>query len=294
MSGPYGPGMGAGIEHWISRHLGDHEVRHRREWHTRHALEVRAADGSRWFAKQAGTDGEWASERLAYRWTRHLGDRTPQLLGAHRGRRLFLVSALPGQEPAPDDPAAAREAGVVLAAFHASRPARPPTSARTWASRRVDRVIARAPGVLTRHEEQFARQQARELEALPPRPRVPCHGDYVSRNWLVDDAGTLRTFDFGLARWQVPAFDLGKLYAGPWWRRPDLGEAFLEGYGRNLEPDEVAYVECQLTVVTVGRLCKSYRAGSPEKARRGRARLRRLMADDTPFTRAARPQRRAS
>jgi Ser/Thr protein kinase RdoA (MazF antagonist) len=59
---------------------------------------------------------------------------------------------------------------------------------------------------------------------------VPTHGDWQPRNWLWDD-GVVRVIDLGRADLRPAASDLVRLAAQQWRGRPELEEAFLEGYG---------------------------------------------------------------
>jgi Ser/Thr protein kinase RdoA (MazF antagonist) len=149
------------------------------------------------------------------------------------------------------------------------------------AARRLEAVVAEFPDLLTTEELNFARDRTREIAMLPPWPRVPCHGDYKPTNWLVDAAGVLRVVDFGLARWHVPAFDLTRLCLGPWWGRPQLASAFLEGYGRALTEEEEQYLKLILVshAVIAIRYGKAQRFSDREEF--GRTRLSELMSGKT-------------
>jgi len=66
---------------------------------------------------------------------------------------------------------------------------------------------------------------------------VPCHRDYNTANWLVDDRGRLTgVIDFEFSRWDVPATDFCRHPEWQWMARPHLMDAFLEGYGWPLTP----------------------------------------------------------
>ncbi len=78
-------------------------------------------------------------------------------------------------------------------------------------------------------------------EALPllgAQRRVPCHRDYTPRNWLAGEDGELVVIDFEHARHDARLTDLQRLWTGLWRSRPELREAFLAGYGRELDEDE--------------------------------------------------------
>lgn len=100
-------------------------------------------------------------------------------------------------------------------------------------------------------------------------------------NWLLDDTGTLRIIDFGHVRWHVPAYDLTRLYFGPWWNRPHLATVFLQGYGRILQRDEQEFIQLHLAMNAANRVRDGRAQQSMEKEQFGRRRLRQLMNGHT-------------
>jgi hypothetical protein len=69
---------------------------------------------------------------------------------------------------------------------------------------------------------------------------VPCHRDYGPANWLVTDEGEWAgTIDLEFAYWDVRVADFSRYPDWEWMRRPDLVDAFFEGYGRPLTSREV-------------------------------------------------------
>jgi aminoglycoside phosphotransferase (APT) family kinase protein len=88
---------------------------------------------------------------------------------------------------------------------------------------------------------------------------TPCHRDYGPANWLVTaDGAWAGVIDFEFARWDVRVADLTRYPDWEWMRRPDLVEAFLEGYGRSFSPAEeqqrlVGHVQYALSAIVWGR-----------------------------------------
>ncbi|HEY2265353.1 MAG TPA: NUDIX domain-containing protein [Streptosporangiaceae bacterium] len=66
----------------------------------------------------------------------------------------------------------------------------------------------------------------------------PCHLDFQPRNWLIGRQGGVSVVDFEHARIDLPARDLVCLRFRLWPGRPDLRDAFLDGYGGPLSPAE--------------------------------------------------------
>lgn len=156
----------------------------------------------------------------------------PRLVQADRGLRLLATTYLPGVlvegTPAEYEPGTYRQAGHALALFHGqgARPGdeyeqRMDAKALAWLNR--DHRIA---------DEAVALLRAELATPLPPRPLAPTHGDWQPRNWIVDGA-RLAVIDFGRADWRPPGTDLARLGAQQFRGRPDLVEAFLDGYGND-------------------------------------------------------------
>ena len=104
--------------------------------------------------------------------------------------------------------------------------------------RLADWVRRAGPGVLAADEVDIVSAALAALDDLPDPLGVRCHRDWQPRNWLVDDDGILRVFDF--EHWRVEPWveDLQRLWRDEWQDRPELAAAFFDGYGRR--PDEVA------------------------------------------------------
>ena len=275
--------MSTALKSWVERHVGPFSLVNRRGKARQTVLEILDAGGERWFVKQAHLHRHWASEARAYRnWTPDLPGRTPILRAANERFSALLLSAVPGHHPDQFDGAAHREAGRVLRMLHESRPARSggqPADERV--SRRLEAMLARTPDLFTEQEVQFARLRVKEMGCLSPGRRVPCHGDYKPRNWVVDPTGPLRVIDFGESRWHLPAFDLTRLYLGVWWSRPDLARAFLKGYGRALSEDEEEFIRLHLVLNAMVATWYGHTRGSAEMKSFGKTRLRQLVEGHT-------------
>lgn len=104
-------------------------------------------------------------------------------------------------------------------------------------------ALRRLLRALTPRVIDFVRCELDNLRACRAPARVPCHGDFSPRNWLVSD-GDLHLIDFGEAGPNVWVSDLGRLIFG--WRLPaDSLGALLEGYGR--QPDSAELVLLRAT-----------------------------------------------
>lgn len=271
---------------WVHDVLGGHSVverlpsNNRKQDKGQRVRAVTDACGRRWILKEVAVAQEWEAETHAFEhWVPALADRGPALHAAHPDLRALVMSEVRGRHPRASHEAFTRQAGELLRRFHGASPSRARLAGRTErAAARIERLLTQSQPVLSPDQLAFAREQAERLAQLPLDREVPCHGDYRPHNWLVDDSRTLRVIDFGKSRWEVAAWDVAKLFLRPWWNRPHLADAFLEGYGRGLMPAEIDYVQCRMAVDAVSHTAFGAARGSVRHVRFGRERLAELMA----------------
>lgn len=157
--------------------------------------------------------------------------RAGRLLRSDRELNLVAVQYVPGtlvqDSPAVDDPETYRQAGTLLAAFHAQDS----RLSDTYESELDEKSMA----WLAREHRIPPRTEARLREVIrahesPPAVLVPTHGDWHPRNWLIDD-GVVRVIDLGRAEWRPALTDFARLARREWEGPADLEAAFLAGYG---------------------------------------------------------------
>jgi hypothetical protein len=200
-----------------------------------------------------------------------LGDQAPRLRAHDDAAQALVQAAVPGRparwperdaDGADDtdrtgrgaadvtdaaDVALQRSAGALLRRLHG---AQEPVAWEDFAAAKMqefDQLARQAAGLLTARELDAARAGVRALRGVGgPVQRVACHRDYNLRNWLVDD-GRLSVIDFEWARLDVWVTDLIRLSFGAWRQRPDMQEAFLDGYGRRLgDADRAVLAGCSI------------------------------------------------
>jgi hypothetical protein len=179
-------------------------------------------------AAHLGFTGPWVEEGRAARLLQHDDD-----------HQVLLLDYLPGRlvqdTPAEDDPAVYRQAGKMLAMFHAQ-------GARlddTYEARMNQKML----GWLDRSHriaaETVERLRSILLSAEPePVVLVPTHGDWHPRNWLID-GGVVRAIDFGRFDWRPAFTDFARLAVRQFRADPHLEAAFLEGYGADPRTPEL-------------------------------------------------------
>lgn len=284
------PGGGAPTALGWRRWAGDAQV-----------LELATPDGRRWFAKRLSLPRKWRRETAAYdAWSPHLAPLMPRLVGRCARRRTLLVEWLPGSSPRPRDPASYRPAGALLARLQdlplpegwvdgAGRWDRWCLQVRARAEDQLERV--RRLGVPV--DTGVVRAAVEEMVALPPQPLVPCHGDFLPRNWLVDGP-RLAVIDFAEASAQPRGVAFARLHVNTIWDRVHLFERLLVGYGRALDDDEVRLVELHRALNAVYLLRWGAGRGSAASVARGQQVLAAVAADEPLVSRRPWPRRLAS
>lgn len=163
-------------------------------------------------------------------------ERAPTLVHADTDARLLVTTWLPGElvqgHPAEADPDTYRQAGALLARLH-HQPALQRRST-TWLAGQRDRALRwlAQPHRIPQHQVAAVRAWDWPTGTVT---LAPTHGDYQPRNWVVDD-GRVAVIDLGRADLRPPATDLARMQARQWRGRPDLEQAFLDGYGADPRP----------------------------------------------------------
>jgi Ser/Thr protein kinase RdoA (MazF antagonist) len=225
-----------------------------------HRLRISSGDC---YVKTHRDRSHWENEVHAYeQWAPAFGDFAPRLLAVRAEEPLALViSELPGNvleevQLTPSQVQAVwRSAGQALAALHnlavgdyfgacrrdgawAGTPVR---DARQYVSNGFDDLLERGlkGGYLSEDELAVVHAACALLPAFEGERPVPCHRDYCPANWLVSPQGAWTgVIDFEFAAWDVRVADFTRNPNWDWIDRPELAEAFFEGYGRSFTPTE--------------------------------------------------------
>ncbi len=199
-------------------------------------------------------------------------DKAPSLVNANRSLNLLVTEYLEGclveGGAAEYDADTHRQAGRLLRAFHAQAARVDP---------RYEKVAtAKAMAWLDkphRTEEAAAERARRILAAYRPESvaAVPTHGDWQPRNWLMN--GTeLRIIDFGRFGFRPALSDLCRLAAQQWRLRPELEDAFLEGYGS--DPRDCRLWNLTMLREAVSTAAWAFHVGDREFEKQGHRMLR--------------------
>jgi len=210
--------------------------------------------------------------------------RAPSLRASDARYLALLLTAVPGHPVArqtltPTEEARAhRQAGTLLARLHHAGDL---STARRKEAVQALRSVADGAGnhlreaTLTTPERTLVRGLTARLRTLPPLPLAFVHGDAREDNLLWSPAHRQAGWiGFGRSRFATAVQDFVPLACTTWTDRPDLRAAFLQGYGRDLTPEEKQALACLAALDAV--TCLSH--GDPTRTARGRRTLDRLMA----------------
>lgn len=244
-------------------------------------LKLKAAPGF-CYLKVHRERATWDPEVHAYEnWAQAFGDKAPRLLAVREQEPgALLLAELPGEviadRPIPDAhlSRAWQEAGRALAGLHAFGigehfgPCRRDGTmagprvrdAEEYVSSRLaaDAERAERSEFLDAAEMGIIRGAQKLVGAYEGERSVPCHRDYGPDNWLIAAADRWTgVIDFEMSAWDVRVADFSRYPRWEWMLRPDLVDAFFDGYGRTLTAAEqeqllVAHVQYALSAILWG------------------------------------------
>ena len=107
---------------------------------------------------------------------------------------------------------------------------------------------------------------------------MPCHLDFQPRNWLLGPAADLYLVDFEHARTDIPLRDLVRLRFRVWPARPDLKDAFLNGYGRDLTGSDTETLQHLGALDALTAIARGHQNHDIQLIQYGHSTLRQLRA----------------
>jgi aminoglycoside phosphotransferase (APT) family kinase protein len=165
---------------------------------------------------------------------------------------------------------------MLLRRFHDAEPCRELPWFRDWLLGRARYWSSRARNLLPPADFAVIADLLAALGRLAIPPGCPCHLDFQPRNWLVSRAGSLAIIDFEHARIDLPARDFVRLHFRVWPQRPDLRDAFFDGYGRPLTDVEDELIRHLGALDVVTSLVRGNETRDPQLTAFGRSTLRQL------------------
>jgi len=241
-------------------------------------VRVRDSRGQEFVVKHHASRSKHDREVNAYRhWTAALGTSAPRLIAVDSATMTIVITTLPGR-PCSGDPKAAihHQAGTLLRRFHDTEPARELPWFPGWLDDRIRHWTSKARTLLAAEDATVVDSHLTALRMTGVTHGVPCHLDFQPRNWLLDESGNLSLIDFEHARTDLAVRDFVRLRFRVWPSRPNLQDAFFDGYGRRLTDaeDELVWHLGALDALTA--LARGRQTGDRALTTSGHATLRQL------------------
>ncbi|MEM7165039.1 MAG: aminoglycoside phosphotransferase family protein [Planctomycetota bacterium] len=177
-----------------------------------------------------------------------LGSCTPQLIGASAPLATLVIAACDGDVVATqtladgDELECHRRAGAFCQAFHSlPHDDADPLPLADALMQRLNSWLEQGRDVIAPADRLWAAEQFDAASWAHSTARVFCHRDYQPRNWLVAGSGDAlqwHCIDFEHTLPDCWLFDCIKLWDRSWRDKPDLRDAFFDGYGRALTAQE--------------------------------------------------------
>ncbi|MET9886121.1 phosphotransferase [Streptomyces sp. NPDC006430] len=238
--------------------------------------------GGTWYLKRHRGRRFHDREVAAYRsWVPVLGPRVPRLVAADAEEQAVVITALAGRSlhglvlDAAAEVRVQHKLGRLASALHRSAPEQPAGPSAALGT--VKRQLEEARPYLADGDEDLILALTRAYEGLPQPVLVPTHGDLQYHNALLTGDGELRLFDFERSQYATATRDMVRL-SDTWTGRPDLRDAFLDGYGRPLTTAEELGLDCETAFDAVSGIAYGTTHHDPEVAERGRRALLHLHA----------------
>ena len=212
-------------------------------------------------------------------WTPALGSSAPQLVAADAQALTIVTTALNGRPyPGLLTTTAHHRAGTILRRFHDAEPPRPLPGYRDWLRDRAAYWTGRARPFINAADLGNASAHLAALQQATAPDGVPCHLDFQPRNWLLGPAADLYLVDFEHARADIALRDLVRLRFRVWPGRPDLKDAFLNGYGRELTGPDTETLQHLGALDALTAVAKGHQNHDIQLVQYGHSTLRQLRA----------------
>ena len=227
--------------------------------------------------KQHAADRAFAQEQAALVGM-YIEGLMPRLFAHELRTRALVLEDLRGAPPGSSAGAPIhRSAGAVLRQLHAGPAPVDPLDLGNAVGERLDAAIAAARPLMAPSIIEAAGPWRERADLFAGEPRVACHRDFAPYNWLVDvDGERVRVVDFEHARPDHWLVDLVKLQTSAWVEDPSLRKAFLDGYGRRLEPADEQRLELLCLLHGLVTTTWAHRHGDRELSAQGRQIIERL------------------
>ncbi|MFC7619100.1 phosphotransferase [Microlunatus sp. GCM10028923] len=210
-------------------------------------------------------------------WAPRLGPgRAPTLVAADDEAGIMITDRLPGSAGTAATPDAYHQAGRITALLHGIEPAGTQPDQAGRMLRKIDQWLRRAPGLFGPADVDLVRSCAEAAGELPDPEAGSIHDDNQPRNWVLSPAGRLAMIDFARAKIDLYLHDVERMVFAEWVDRPELADAFFDGYGRRLTDDETALLTYRGALQAMGTVIWAREHGDSGYEQHGRRLLEQV------------------
>jgi len=237
-------------------------------------IETRSGEQSfvKWYAE--ASDYQRECDALS-QYTPALGTDAPRLIAEDEALQMVLISRVPGEIATATqshwDPLIHYRAGELVRRLHEASPPVVSDQFVRQSAQRFEDAASQLEGKVESSLLAEARLFIARAMDISPVALVPTHRENHPRHWVVDPGGHVRLIDFGMCEydpWIVDVFPLEQDY---WRVDPQLRSAFLGGYDRDIEDDDIALLRAHHAVTALQALVSATATGAT-KTQKVRAR----------------------
>jgi Ser/Thr protein kinase RdoA (MazF antagonist) len=228
-------------------------------------IETRSGEQSfvKWYAE--ASDYQRECDALS-QYTPALGTDAPRLIAEDEALQMVLISRVQGEIATATqshwDPLIHYRAGELVRRLHEASPPVVSDQFVRQSAQRFEDAASQLEGKVESSLLAEARLFIARAMDISPVALVPTHRENHPRHWVVDPGGHVRLIDFGMCEydpWIVDVFPLEQDY---WRVDPQLRSAFLGGYDRDIEDDDIALLRAHHAVTALQALVSATATGA--------------------------------
>ena len=228
-------------------------------------IETRSGEQSfvKWYA--AASDYQRECDALS-QYTPALGTDAPRLIAEDEALQMVLISRVPGEIATATqshwDPLIHYRAGELIRRLHEASPPVISDQFVRQSAQRFEDAASQLEGKVESSLLAEARLFIARAMDISPVALVPTHRENHPRHWVVDPGGHVRLIDFGMCEYDPWIVDVFALEQDYWRVDPQLRSAFLGGYDRDIEDDDIALLRAHHAVTALQALVSATATGA--------------------------------
>jgi Ser/Thr protein kinase RdoA (MazF antagonist) len=228
-------------------------------------IETRSGEQSfvKWYAE--ASDYQRECDALS-QYTPALGTDAPRLIAEDEALQMVLISRVPGEIATATqshwDPLIHYRAGELVRRLHEASPPVVSDQFVRQSAQRFEDAASQLEGKVESSLLAEARLFIARAMDISPVALVPTHRENHPRHWVVDPGGHVRLIDFGMCEYDPWIVDVFALEQDYWRVDPQLRSAFLGGYDRDIEDDDIALLRAHHAVTALQALVSATATGA--------------------------------